>query len=394
MNQEKTIRKKIADARKQMDLGNYSRAREISTRIIGLYPDSEPGWMLHFRVIQTLGDISEIQDVVDELMRRFPDSAEAWNAHGGFAMVKDQYEEAEKSFRHALQLEPGNITAQVGIGGSYILSGQTDKALLTFELIISQDPESWQGLQGLTILYHKTGRFEDAIITGEKAVVSGVRDPQVLRFLGDAYYQTEQYQRSAKVFSRYLEIVSPGSRMLPILCPTITQADPFNHVGSGTEKRPGFIEATYYHAFSGFEQDDATESSSPVSEKDLTAVLDANPEHGYALIALAYLMQLRGERKSALETVKKAIHTEPKVEEFQIVEGIYLIDEQPQVSIEIFDQILSGSPRMSAALMGKAMALNASGNKAEGIATLRKLEKADPVLLAELIQGMSHLSRK
>lgn len=392
MNKEKLIRRRIVEAEKQLRLGHYSRAREVSESILSLDPDNESGWMLQFRVIQASGSPQEISNAVNKLVTRFPDSIDSWLYHGGAAMQGNQYTEAETSFHRALELDPESIPAKIGIGGIFMLTGRNPDALHMFEQVLCQDPESWQGLRGITTMYHLLGRFDDAIGTGEKLVANGDKDPQVFRLLGDALYQTGNYPRSAVMLSQYLELVSLGSRMISLLCPTIYRTTPYDHTGSATGILPDFIEATYYHAFSGFDKETEGVQVSPISESDITKVLELNPDHAYALIAQAYLLQMKGKKTEALALTRMAINAAPEAEAFRATEGIYLIDDHPDQSVEIFNQILKNDPRHPHALLGKAMALNATGQKAEGVSILQELQKIDPELLSELLTGMSHLN--
>lgn len=195
-----------ADARAQLDAGDYSRARETATAALASTPDDAD----LLRIAGLAGLELGADDAVDQLERVTqlrPEETWAWHELGDALATEGRTEEATQAFRRALELDPDDEVAMTHLGHTAFQGGRSDEGVKLLEQAAGRISGNSTAAISLVEMYRSLGQPEEAL---KQAVRVAEADP------GDRLYQldvaelsleTGRLDEATAAFERLREIV-------------------------------------------------------------------------------------------------------------------------------------------------------------------------------------------
>lgn len=372
----------MQDAEKHHRMGHYERSRELYESVLKIEPNHEQANIELFRCSSENWPEEKNAEESDRLVKLFPQNAEAWMFRGLSYTRFEKPEEAEESYRRSLELDPENYRAMHNLGSLLVNHEKREEGLSLLEKAVTIRPDYEIGHLTLAQVYFLLGRFDDNVRESEQAsgVITDHPDLQIV--YGESLYKTGNFTRAREIFSHIVETTLLSSQMYEMLCPLLRESDEYQHQGSVTGADPDYLAATYYRAFLSLENEGG---KMPISESDLQKILDINPSHGYALSGIASLYKLNKQVPEAVSWIDKAIESDPENRAFIRQKAFILIDDDPQASLDLFNELVNSDPADTRSELGKAWALNAAGNEEESKALLKAISEQDPAFVFGLM---------
>ena len=372
----------MQDAEKQSRMGHPERAAKLYESVLKIDPSNEQANIEFFRCSSDGWLREKAVTESDRLVELFPQNAEAWMFRGLSYSKVQKNDEAEESYRRSLTHDPENYRAMHNLGSLLVASGENEEGLSLLEHAVIIRPDYEIGHLTLAQTYYVASRFTDAIREAELSLGIITDHPDLQIVYGDSLYQAGVYSKAREVFSLIVETTLLSSQMYAMLCPLVRECDGYQHQGSVAGADPDYLASTYYRAFLSL---DNHEEKKPISEADLLKVLEINPSHSYALSGLASLYKLEKKVSDAAAWIDKAIECDPSNTAFIRQKAFIMIDDDPQASLDLFEELISRDSGDVRSGLGKAWALKSVGKDDESKALLKVLSEQDPAFIFGLM---------
>lgn len=225
-------------------------------------------------------------------------------------------------------------------------------ALLTGGLAGCNQTQSTEALLAEATAYQQKGDVKAALIQLKNAVANSPEDGEARLALGTLQLSSGDHASAEKELGRARTLGIPAERVLPLLGRTLAQQGKFKEV----------LELVTPEAAAGsapllsLRGDALLGTGKPDDAKQAyEAALAANANSGDALMGLARLATVRGERDAALLYVDQAVAKDPKNPEVFIMQGTMLrAVNKPDEALRAYDKALALKPDHRAAHIEKA----------------------------------------
>jgi len=149
--------------------------------------------------------------LLESYVRLFPEDAEGYENLARVYNVVDRPAEAAESYRRALELAPEKTALRVKLARALAAAGRADEAAAVGVEAGAGEPGEGDYLQG--IAYREQGEIEKALASFEAAAPHFAGDADFWLEFGLTHDAADDYDSSARAFSRALEI-DPGRSWL------------------------------------------------------------------------------------------------------------------------------------------------------------------------------------
>lgn len=191
-----------------------------------------------------------------------------------------RYEEARDHLERARSLAPDNYLVQLNLGAAYFSLDRLDQAATAFQRSLEAQPNSTV-YNNLGTVYFYQGRIPDAVAVFERGVKEGAANYLLWGGLADAYrWSPEHKSKAAEAYATAINLARERLSKSP------------EDLGLRSSL------ATYL-AKSG--------KNSEAREEALRVAQDVDPANSGVLFKLAVVHEVTGDRKGALDSLRRAI---------------------------------------------------------------------------------------
>ena len=282
--------KRLTLARKHLQVGNLSRARAISRRVLEENPSQAEGWHLLGLALAEGGDLAQAAVAIGKaLALRGPEPLLCANL-GRIMLRAGHCTQAAACFRQALANDPFNPAVSLDLGRCLRRLGRLTDAVMAFEHAAELDalnPECWRELGAVL---HDTGQFSRAARAYECLVRLAKADGEAQYNLGVVRLHERRNEDAIGCFRRAIE-----------LHPEYPEAH--NNLGVQIQALGGFEEA----------------------EREFRLALAANAGFDVARYNLARLLQQRGDIENAAKAYREILSRSPEMFEARANLGVALV---------------------------------------------------------------------
>ncbi|HFC97037.1 MAG TPA: tetratricopeptide repeat protein [Thermosulfurimonas dismutans] len=283
----------------------YLRAAELSSYRLEIV--MEAGSFL-----RRMGDLPRAETLYREFLRRNPQDIHAYQALIQILVTEEKWEEAEKLLREALQKYPENTGFRFFLGVILERQGRKQEALRIYGEISPGSPFYRDALQRIYDLTRELKGDQAALSFLEKLIHSQPQDPQIYFFAASAAEQMDYCPQGLKFVQAGLKRF-PGDRSLILTQGLLLSClgrlrEALNLVEPLLERYPddplvlNFVGYTYAELGENLE----------VAERYIRKALKKQPQAGYIVDSLAWVLYKQGRLKEALREIQRAVKLSPK----------------------------------------------------------------------------------
>ena len=289
--------------------GEIAKADDLLTKALATSPDNSETQFF-------LGLVRASQNKNDEALAGFqkakaldPANAEIYHNIGEVLSRLKRYAEAVPEYQKATSLKPTYFDAWVGLGDAYAALSNYPNAVTAYNAAVKLKNDSWEALAGLGEAYRQTGKFEDAEAKFNLAALFLAR---VKGYNKDTL--AELYSKAGVAISQQCDINTARN----VICnwPGAIRAfqksvdisnNPIDYVNLG---------AAYFRDGHTDAENKDMAAATPKLQQAKTAlekaVAGGPPAADYATQNLASVLIDLGDRRGAIELLKKINESKPK----------------------------------------------------------------------------------
>jgi len=138
------------------------KARDLLTSYLGRHPGDPAARLVLARVWLRQGDLDKAAEALREVVRVKPDVLLAQYNLGFIAYRSRHYDEAEEHLRAALALQPDHVESYYTLGLTLLASARVDEAIASFEKVLALEPKHVGAHFNLAAAYARAGRMKEA----------------------------------------------------------------------------------------------------------------------------------------------------------------------------------------------------------------------------------------
>ena len=381
----------------------FPEAEEILAGLLAKQADSEPALGMYVGLVTRRNDLARAIEVTSKAiaanpgntrarlilaelhMRNNKDSKQALEAlslPGGAEMPIDlltararvqaaagENADARDSFAKVLAINPRAVDVRRQLVGLLAAAGETERARSTLEAGMRLDPKNYQLMEDFAALDLRAGGLDMALATADRLQRQAPQDFPMARALrGDVYVAAKRFDEALKAYED-AQKTAPSSaltlRLAAILNGTGKPDDAFKLLRDWLKANPDDIAVA--QMLSGMEIGSKQFNEAEIS---LNSILTRNPRDGVALNNLAWVYQVRGDRR-ARPIAEKAYLLMPGPQTADTLGWILVSEGAIDSAVVLLRQAatdLPGDPRIQ---YHYAVALNRAGQKDEAIKLLK-----------------------
>ncbi|PWR76311.1 tetratricopeptide repeat protein [Methanospirillum stamsii] len=389
MNKDKLIKRRIQDAEKFQSRGHHDRALTLYEHVLRLEPNHETALLNRYKCLIATNPPKYAIKEGDELVKLIPENADFWMSHGIVCSQAGEYDKAEHAYKKCIKLEPDNYRALHNLGSLVFQSGKDDEAISLLEQSVKIRPDYQIGYVTLFTMHHQKERYDKAISAGEQAFELIEPEINLLHCLADCYFEVGNFSRARTLYSDVIIRLKEETQKFGLHFPIVDDSMNYDHIGEYSGDDQEQLIASYYRIVltllrkRTFESDEIHELESAI-----THILQKNPNHVYATLAMAELLVKNKKYDEALSFVKKAEAIMSEDNTFLLQKATILMElHQYEEAHQIYTKILANDPVHFGALLGEAIALSQLGKKDEGIKLMETIAKINPSFIDRIIAG-------
>ena len=172
-----TIKQAILLAAKELEKGNFSKARHIYNAILQQQPNhpiAKEGLRKLYNILgltlHKLGKLAEAVQSYNKAIQLKPDFVEAYSNRGNTLQEQGKFKEAVESFNKAIQLKPDFVEAYYNRGNALKLQSRLHEAIQSLDKAIQLKPDFIEAHCNRGSILQVQGRFQEAIESFSKAI--------------------------------------------------------------------------------------------------------------------------------------------------------------------------------------------------------------------------------
>lgn len=368
------------------------------------------------RISIEAGDYDKARIELKNVLQIDPKDAEAYYQLG---RVYEKLKEIRKAYRHyakAEELNPDLLENQARLGRLYLLlANDIDKAQEKVDLILSKDPENYDGLLLKAAIKLKTKNVNEAVSIARGVVAKEPSHVEAVAFLASLYMKENKSAEALKVLDSAVKVNPDDTQLNKLLAMILVENKDYGRAEEiyikALEKNPdsssSYNDLAAFYNQSGdkakaektlrasVENDQSDVNRQLVLVKyisdirgndaaidELKELIVKNKGLGELRMALAEIMHLNGDKKSAAEVYIKAISdfSEEKtgVESRIALASIYIRDNDLVNASEIIEEAFKISPNDSGVNLLRAQLALFNKDIEKAIISLRIVTKETP----------------
>ncbi len=234
------VNREIHEINKNLNLGQYNKAKKRAKNIIKFFPNNFYGWEILGIVYSKTKQFRDAEEVFKKALKLAPKEYSVWynlahnlkscgdlnSAIDGYKKCIDLkpdfinafidlaniyveqgvFQKAEVVYRKIIDLNKNNATAHYSLGLSLHKLGRLEEAKKSYKKSIVLNPKLYQALSNIAVIYSTEGKFSEAIAVYEEALsISGDEAP-MLNNLGNAYEAVGKIDKAIISFQKAIQI--------------------------------------------------------------------------------------------------------------------------------------------------------------------------------------------
>ncbi len=324
--------------------GQYEQARDYLTRFNQALPDRIEGSTLLAATLLRLGKVDKAIRLLTRLESQYPDNAHVLGLLGNAYLMKREVSKATEYLEKAAQIDPGQTAIKTQLGLGYLGGGETALAIDVLKSLQQQDAANDQSGLLLIVAYLRAREFDNAFDTAQKLAEKKPDNPLYPNFMG-VVRQAQGRRADARVYFGQALRIDPGFAPAHMSLARLAEA----------------------------------ENKRDEARKHYQAVLKHHPKHSRAMLALARLAAAEGDNQTMLEWLLRAREAQPeRLQPGLVLARYYVSTRQPLKALEVAQDLSRRFPDNPLVLETQGLAQLAADEKANAVATFRKLVKQLP----------------
>lgn len=378
-------------------------AEDILSGLLAKQADSEPALGMYVGLVARRNDLAKAIEVTSKAIAANPDNTrsrlilaelhmrnnkdskkalEVLTLPGGAELPIDlltargrvhaaagESADARDNFSKVLAINPRAIDVRRQLVGLLAAAGEIERARSTLEAGLRLDPKNYQLMEDFAALDLRAGGLDMGLATADRLARQAPQDFPMARALrGDVYVAAKRFDEALKTYED-AQKAAPASalalRLAAVLNGTGKPDAAFKVLREWLKANPDDVAVA--HMLSGMEISSKQYTEAEIS---LNSILTRNPRDGVALNNLAWVYQMRGDRR-ARPIAEKAYLLMPGPQTADTLGWILVSEGAIDAALVLLRQAatdLPGDPRIQ---YHYAVALNRSGQKAEAIKLLK-----------------------
>ena len=382
------------------DQKKYREAQEALQETLKANPDYMPSVLLGGVISQALGAHEQAETYLNRFLARFPTSAYARRTLA-LTQVKQNLPDKALETLAPLLTSQTDSQAQALASEAYRLKNDSANAMTALENATRIDPKNLalQTRLGFNRLVSGDTSRAIAELQAASALNSGQRETQ--RFLALAYLEHRDYDRA-------LSTLAASEKLLPLQADMLVmRAEAYLGKNDLAKTRVSYehalaIDPVYFPAAAGLARLDIRAQDQAAARNRFIAILERDPRHLQALMALAEFAEMQNQEKMQREWLEKAIKAQPNAMAPSIrLVRYYLARKDAKKALLVASEAATTNPENPGALNLLGSTQLAVKDAAGATATFAKLtQKGSPsadaylnLALAQLADNKSSVAR-
>lgn len=284
--------------------GNYALAEDFAYRFLALVPSSVAGRKLLATMKLRSEDAAEAEALIRPVVDENGEDVNALNLLSSALLKQNKVEEGLELLKKAAELQPDSPEARVRLGAGLMASGEVSGGMEHIEEALKLNPQFQQADALLVAAFLRKKDFAGALNAVDEFERKNPDSFIAHNLRGEVYMAADQVDDAKTSFEKALSL-SPGN--------------------------PG---ANQNLAFLAIKENDLTGA-----EKRYLNVLEHNKDHLPAILKLAALSELQGNKTGMVEYLERGMDTHPK-------------EAQPRIMLARY-HLNNGAPEQVAVLLNE-----------------------------------------
>jgi tetratricopeptide (TPR) repeat protein len=228
-----------------------------------------------------------------------------------------RYQDAVAEFERAIETEPTDDDAYRELAEAYQQLGKSDQAEATYRRAIELRPHYWAGYNWLGVFYYHRARYADAAEMFEKASALAPDNARALYNLGASYVGEGRYADAIAVLKRSITIRPSGTGFTD-LGNAYFYLRRYDEATRAYEQAVNLDQANvllWWNLGDGYYWTPGKHAQAVEAYQRAISLargnLRVNPKDSYALGIMAICDAMLGEKRSALESLRKGLDLTP-----------------------------------------------------------------------------------
>ena len=291
--------------------GELEQASELLEELLTLNPDHEKGAVFYARILQQTGNITAALETLRRSLGKHPDSQPIRMTYARLLVDAKHYDEARRQFELLTEQAPDSADVRYALGLLLLQTNHPEAAKTHFEFLTDSPERRITAYYYLGQIAETSENNEEALAAysrvdrGEHFLNAQVRVAVILSRMGEIEKAREHLhgiprqdaQQDIRIYRAEAELLSRDERL----------EDAMTVYDRALEEYDGDADLLYARAMLAEKLDRLD-----ILERDLRAILSAEPDNANALNALGFTLADRTDRyDEALELLERALELKP-----------------------------------------------------------------------------------
>ena len=300
--------------------GELEQASELLEHLLAIEPDHERGVVFYTRLLQQTGNITLALETLESALEKNQDSQPIRMTYARLLVDAKHYDEARQQFEILTEQAPDSTDVRYALGLLLLQTNHPEEAKNHFEFLTDSPERRITAHYYLGQIAETSEEFEEALSAysrvdrGEHFLNAHIRIAVILARLGDVEKAREHLQgiprqdtqQDIRIYRAEAEILSRNDRL----------EDALTVYDRAIEQHDGNADLLYARAMLAEKLDRLD-----ILERDLRAILSAEPDNADALNALGFTLADRTDRyDEALTLLERALKLKP--EDYYVIDSM------------------------------------------------------------------------
>ncbi len=237
----------------------------------------------------------------------FAQSTESLMNTGSEMLQRGAYSQAVTAFRQVVSREPRNFEAQFNLAFAYLGWGRNSNAVEEFKKALGLQPNSSQAWANMAVAYENMGKSGEALGALSNAVKYDPSNITARMNLAAMYANNNKLTQAINEYTAVIKMDGSNSDALLNLSKCLISANKIeeakNYLREATMADPQNAEARFELAYIYWKK----EKNPDQALTELRLAVNARPDVGKFYEDIASILEEKGDKPGAAETLKKAL---------------------------------------------------------------------------------------